>query len=873
MRTAAQGADRRAAQARGREGRAAQAAPRRASRPAIRRARSARRSTARATAPSRCGACSAERDLAEAKGEAERAETSLERAGEHLSTRWPRRAAATAPAPRPSATSARTRSARRAALAQEIADDLAKIMPPPVGDAVAAGARGGARRRPSSRAAIGKRTDDVAGEAARRLGKMPGMEKAEGELRGAARAHAGRRPRASSATNRRPPPPPSATPPSGSAKLRDSMQERSMGGGRAAPRSGPHPGRRRIERAARLAPGAARRDEGEGARAVPRRGPPLLRGAGEVKRGLAALAARGGARARVGDRAPTRAAARPARPRPAPRRLAVRAHEIDALLDAWRFGEADAALATLKSAAPERARDRLPRRLPEVPARRLRRRGARARPRAAAGAAGPTRGRAVARRARRARRATRSRTTARSARAHVIIRYAPEDAVLVPYARDTLEAAYAGAARRSRLRGRAADPGRALPQPRPIWRRCRRCRGGGGAHRDDRALQVGAPDGHHAARARLRLPLARQHQPRAGPLRRLDADRATARRSGCRRGWPSSSSGAGASRPAGASRRRWSTCSPRRCARATSSASRRCTRRWPSCRRPRTPRSPSPRSRTRSPTSTKRGACRRCATRSSASAAGDDARAAVAAAAGGAWPEFERGWRAFMVAQHYKTFPAIDIPTTHIRKPGAHRLGPQARRGGRAVADAEGGRPLSPPAPRQHAAARAIARAPRSPNTRRGAKAVGPADRPHADPSATWVFPVKLGRTYLALGEPDRALKALAPVQALYPDLPWPNLIAGEALAGARATPPRRSRRCARRWRPTRSTRASTARSPTPTASCPPARPAAADDDRRASSSSAKSSAPSSRRGCANLTTSTRGRYWRSWRRRDVGRP
>jgi predicted Zn-dependent protease len=40
---------------------------------------------------------------------------------------------------------------------------------------------------------------------------------------------------------------------------------------------------------------------------------------------------------------------------------------------------------------------------------------------------------------------------------------------------------------------------------------------------------------------------------------------------------------------------------------------------------------------------------------------------------------------------------------------------------------------------------------------------------------------VKLGRTYLTLGEPERALKALAPVQALYPDLPWPGLIAGEA--------------------------------------------------------------------------------------------
>src|SRR6185503_20813049 len=46
--------------------------------------------------------------------------------------------------------------------------------------------------------------------------------------------------------------------------------------------------------------------------------------------------------------------------------------------------------------------------------------------------------------------------------------------------------------------------------------------------------------------------------------------------------------------------------------------------------------------------------------------AGEDARAAVAAAAGGSWADFERGWRAFMAAQHYKTFPAIDIPTTHI---------------------------------------------------------------------------------------------------------------------------------------------------------------------------------------------------------------
>ena len=122
-----------------------------------------------------------------------------------------------------------------------------------------------------------------------------------------------------------------------------------------------------------------------------------------------------------------------------------------------------------------------------------------------------------------------------------------------------------GAARRSRLRRRDPDPRRVLSQPVRSRGRVVAVAGGGRAHRHDRALQVGAPDGDHAARARVRLPLARQHQPRAGPLRGLDPDRTTARRSGCRKAWPSSSSGAGASRPAAASRRRWSTCWRRRC--------------------------------------------------------------------------------------------------------------------------------------------------------------------------------------------------------------------------------------------------------------------------------------------------------------------
>jgi Flp pilus assembly protein TadD len=160
---------------------------------------------------------------------------------------------------------------------------------------------------------------------------------------------------------------------------------------------------------------------------------------------------------------------------------------------------------------------------------------------------------------------------------------------------------------------------------------------------------------------------------------------------------------------------------------------------------------------------------------------GTDARQAVAAAAGVSWPEFERGWRAFMVAQRYKTFPAIDFPTTHIRKPGAIASGrkpaedealPATLRSNAAYRYLRLGNMLL-----QRDRPRAAVR-----EYEKGAKALGPADRPRADPTASWVFPLKLGRTYLALGEPDRALKAIAPVQAVHPDLPWPHLIAGEAL-------------------------------------------------------------------------------------------
>jgi predicted Zn-dependent protease len=47
--------------------------------------------------------------------------------------------------------------------------------------------------------------------------------------------------------------------------------------------------------------------------------------------------------------------------------------------------------------------------------------------------------------------------------------------------------------------------------------------------------------------------------------------------------------------------------------------------------------------------------------------------------------------------------------------------------------------------------------------------------------SSHWIFSVKLGRTYLALGEPEQALKAVSVAEATYPELPWPHLIAGQA--------------------------------------------------------------------------------------------
>jgi tetratricopeptide (TPR) repeat protein len=147
---------------------------------------------------------------------------------------------------------------------------------------------------------------------------------------------------------------------------------------------------------------------------------------------------------------------------------------------------------------------------------------------------------------------------------------------------------------------------------------------------------------------------------------------------------------------------------------------------------------------------------------------GVDARTAVAEAAGGSWPQFERGWRAFMAAQHYHTFPGLEPNTRKFRKPAAlaSKRGPSEDE---AVTGADPGARFL-----RLGNMLLLRNRPRAATIEyeRGAKAA----------PAQWLFPVKLGRTYLALGDPDRALKAVADVQNLYPELPWPNLIAGQAL-------------------------------------------------------------------------------------------
>jgi tetratricopeptide (TPR) repeat protein len=150
---------------------------------------------------------------------------------------------------------------------------------------------------------------------------------------------------------------------------------------------------------------------------------------------------------------------------------------------------------------------------------------------------------------------------------------------------------------------------------------------------------------------------------------------------------------------------------------------------------------------------------------------GADARVAVARAYGGSgtWAEFEKAWRAFMTAQHYKIIPGFEALSPKYRKDSAiaARRAPVEDEASPERAGAERflrlGNMLL-----QRGRVRAA-----SAEYEKGAKEAGP---------AYWLFSVKLGRSYLAMGLADRALQAVAPAQALYPEVPWPHLIAGQAL-------------------------------------------------------------------------------------------
>jgi tetratricopeptide (TPR) repeat protein len=147
---------------------------------------------------------------------------------------------------------------------------------------------------------------------------------------------------------------------------------------------------------------------------------------------------------------------------------------------------------------------------------------------------------------------------------------------------------------------------------------------------------------------------------------------------------------------------------------------------------------------------------------------GVDARSAVAEAAGGSWAQFERNWKAFMAAQHYHTFPGLEPNTRKFRKAGAlaAKRGPSEDE---AVSGADPGARFL-----RLGNMLLLRNRPRAATVEyeRGAKLA----------PGQWLFQVKLGRTYLALGDADRALKVVSEVVSLYPELPWPHLIAGQAL-------------------------------------------------------------------------------------------
>jgi len=152
---------------------------------------------------------------------------------------------------------------------------------------------------------------------------------------------------------------------------------------------------------------------------------------------------------------------------------------------------------------------------------------------------------------------------------------------------------------------------------------------------------------------------------------------------------------------------------------------------------------------------------------------GGDARLAVARAYGGTgtWAEFERAWRQFMAGLHYKTMPGLEPMAPKYKKKGMSVDAPPSEDAFSSTVG-EAARYL------RLGNMMLLRNRPRAAGMEyeKGSKLAG---------TSHWIFPVKLGRTYLALGQPEQAMKAIAPAEATYPELPWPHLIAGQARLAA----------------------------------------------------------------------------------------
>ena len=169
-----------------------------------------------------------ERDLAEAKDEADRGVASLDKLAEALEEEANGGRKMSEAREKARASSARTVAEARA-LAQEVSDDLGGLMPKPE-ETLSPEERQRASAQGERQSAIGDRTEETGREAARRLGKLPGLDHAADDLKGAAQQmreaaqqmRRGDTRRASGAA---------MNAAERLAKLRDSLQERSSGGG------------------------------------------------------------------------------------------------------------------------------------------------------------------------------------------------------------------------------------------------------------------------------------------------------------------------------------------------------------------------------------------------------------------------------------------------------------------------------------------------------------------------------------------------------------------------------------------------------------------------------------------------------------------